>query len=177
MITNKVSAEYAGALFELSIEKGKQKDYYEDLMTISKSIKENPLFVEILVSPNVTLAQKIEVVDQTFGSLSEDVVSLVKLLCEKKRFDMFDFVCQDYEALYNEASKILPAKVRTAAPLSKVEEKRLVETLEKKSGNKVKLELEIDEKILGGMIIELDGKIIDGSLKTRLNRIKEVIDK
>lgn len=177
MITNKVSAEYAGALFELSVEKGKQKDYYDDLMTISRAIKENPLFAEILVSPNVTLSQKIEVSQQTFGSLSEDVVSLVKLLCEKKRFDLFDYVCRDYEALYNEASKILPAKVRTATPLSQEEEKRLVETLEKKSGNKVKLEIVIDEKILGGMIIELDGKIIDGSLKTRLNRIKEVIDK
>lgn len=177
MITNKVSAEYAGALFELSIENGKQKNYYDDLMTVSEAIKENPLFAEILLSPNVTLAQKKEVIDQTFGSLSEDVVSLVKLLCEKKRFGMFDFVCRDYETLYNEASKILPAKVRTATPLSKEEEKKLKQALEKRSGNKVKLDLEIDEKILGGMIIELDGKIIDGSLKTRLNRIKEVIDK
>ncbi|MGN0771530.1 MAG: ATP synthase F1 subunit delta [Christensenellales bacterium] len=177
MIINKVSAEYAGALFELSVEKGVQKQYYDDVVRIYQALKENPAFGELLTSANVTIAEKIDIVDKAFGSLNEDVVSWVKILCEKKRFDLFDFCYRDYVGMYNDANKILTAKVRTALPLSKEEKQRLTKELEKKSGHKVVLECVVDANVLGGMIIEHEGKIIDGSLKTRLNRIKEVINK
>ena len=73
------------------------------------------------------------------------------------------------------SNRVLTAKVTSAVPLSEKEEKALIEKLEKMTGNTVLLDVEVNDSILGGMIVEIDGKVIDGSLQNRLNLVKDVI--
>ena len=78
-------------------------------------------------------------------------------------------------AMYDEISKISNAKITSAVELTEEEKMSLREKLEKKIGHKILIECVVDESIIGGLIVETDGKIMDSSLKKHLKEIKDVI--
>ena len=104
-----------------------------------------------------------------------DVLSFLKILCEKKRIEEFAECAEQYMAMYDEMEKISNAKVTSAVELTEEEKASLKEKLEKKSGHKMVIDYVVDELILGGLIVEADGKIMDSSLKKHLKEIKDVI--
>ena len=79
--------------------------------------------------------------------------------------------------MFRDSKSIVAATITSVVPLTDDEKQRLVEKLEKTSGKKVAAKWEIDESILGGIVVEMDDKILDGSLKRRLHEVKEVMDK
>jgi len=108
--------------------------------------------------------------------LPEYVLSFVQLLCEHGYIKSF-FECEkEFDALYMEARRTATAKVTSATPLTDDQKARLVEKIKALCGREVLPVYEIDESILGGVIVETDGKVIDGSLKRRLHEVKDVID-
>ena len=89
----------------------------------------------------------------------------------------FDKFVEAYMMLYRQSKNISTAKVKSAVERTATEKKQLVQKLEKMSGNKVIVDYSIDKKLLGGMVVYMDDKVIDGSVKRRLQEIKEVIDR
>jgi F-type H+-transporting ATPase subunit delta len=77
--------------------------------------------------------------------------------------------------MHDEMDKISTAKVTSALELTENEKALLKEKLEKTSGHKMIIDYVIDESILGGFIVEADGKVMDASLKKHLKEIKDVI--
>ena len=73
------------------------------------------------------------------------------------------------------SERILDATVTSAVALTDEEKQRLQAALEKQSGGKVNIAYALDRELLGGLIVEIDGKILDGSVRDRLQRVKEVI--
>ena len=73
--------------------------------------------------------------------------------------------------------KISVARVVSSVPLTLEEKKRLKARLEKMSGRKVSLECSVDKSLLGGLVVEMDGKVINGSLRQRLDEMKDVMSK
>jgi F-type H+-transporting ATPase subunit delta len=78
--------------------------------------------------------------------------------------------------LYNESKSISWAHVRSAIPLTPEQKTALRLKLEKQSGRNVLLECSTDNTLLGGIVVEMDGKILDGSLRRRLQDVKEVMN-
>ena len=173
---NSVISEYAEALFLLSCEEKSEDAYYGDMLLIKKQLDENPEYVELLCSPAITKEEKADILDAAFSPfLNENIVSFLKLLCERGRIKDFSPCFEDYERLYNDSRKLIVAEVTTASPLSKSEEKRLISTLMQRYGVKVELICKIDKSILGGMIVRTKDSVMDGSLRTKIREIKDVI--
>ena len=82
-----------------------------------------------------------------------------------------------YEELHNAAVKLSTAQVTSAVPLTDQEKADLQASLEKKLGRSIRMECSVDEALLGGLVIRVDGRVIDGSLKHRLHEIKEVMNR
>lgn len=171
-----MSSEFAKALFMLASEKDSLHEYRKALELCESAFKENPRYAELLSTFAIPLEERLALIEATFGeAVPRDIVSFLKLMCEKKNIDELDVCAEHYYALYDKACKISVARVTSAAPLTEDEKKSLKERLESADGHVYTLEYIVDESILGGMIIETDGKIIDSSLKRHLKDIKDVI--
>jgi F-type H+-transporting ATPase subunit delta len=170
--------EYSKALFELASEGNNVRDYEKALDLLTDVFNKNPQYAQLLSSPGIPLAERLGTIEKAFSSnLPVEVMSFIKLLCEKGYIKYFDQCVVEYKKLLNEANKCINAKVTSAITLSDQEKTALINNLEKTSGRTVLPEWIVDASILGGLIIELDGKTVDASIKRHLKNVKDVIGK
>ena len=170
--------EYSTALFMLASETGSQKEYAGILNEIKKVFIDNPAYLDLLSSPSIPVVERLSVIDGAFGKdAPEYVLSYLKLLCEKGRIGEFIESVDEYNALLNASERVFTAKVTSAQELTLEEKDKLIQKLEKSYLGKVQAEYLVDGALLGGMIVEIDGKVMDGSLRRRLQDVKEVINK
>lgn len=173
---SQVSREYAQALFMLAMEQNSGESYEKALDKVADAFSENPEYMQFLVSPGIPIMERLAAIEEAFSnSLPREVVSFLKILCEKKHIGEFFDCVSEYKELLNEISGVSNAKVISAVELNEKEKEALKEKLEKISGHKVMLDLTVDKSILGGVIVEIDGKIIDDSLQKHLKDVKDVI--
>lgn len=171
-----ISNEYASALFSLALENGQKKEYGAALDRISDILSSEPEYLEFLASPSIPARERCEAAEKVFGEdIPEYVMSFLQLLCEKGKIRTFRECREIYAKLLAESERVCVAKVISAAELTSAEKTALTEKLCKKTGQTVTLECSVDSSIMGGVIIEIDGKVIDGSIRTRLADVKDVI--
>lgn len=171
-----ISSEYAKALFMLALEKGCSNEYKDALEIVGEAFETNPVYKDFLSTFSIPLEERLKGIEEAFkGAIPTDVLSFLKVLCENKHISEVSVCIEQYIAMHNEVSKISNARVTSALELTKEEKQTLKEKLEKKSGHNMIIEYIVDEGILGGLIVEVDGKIMDSSLKKHLKDIKDVI--
>lgn len=171
-----MSKEYGTALFMLGCEAGAQKEYAKALETVSAVFRETPEYIDFLASPNIPMSERLTAIEQAFSpSLPENVVFFLQLLCEKGRIRSFEGCVTEYNALLQASERVSTAKVVSAVDLTEDEKKRLQAKLEKMCGNSVIMDCSTDKSLMGGVVIELDGKVMDGSLRHRLHEVKDVM--
>lgn len=173
------SKEYAVALFELAEETGAEGEILNGLRFAMEVFDKTPGFTEFLSSPAVSKSLRLETISEAFGDdTPEYVSSFISLLCEKGEMGSFAECAAEYEKLYDSKYNIVYALVTSAVPLSEEEKARLSEKLAKKSKARVEIEYKTDSSLIGGIVIETDGTVFDGSIRHRLKTIKEeVMDK
>jgi F-type H+-transporting ATPase subunit delta len=175
---NKISIEYAEAIFAIAMEENKTAEYYEELRLVDGLIKESPEYLELLMSPSIEAEEKLSLIDSAFlGKLMDNTINLIKLLCERNRIELFHECFMDYERLYNASRQTAFVTVISAVELTDTERERIKASLEAKYKLSVELRCEIDKSIMGGIIIKTDDAIMDGSLFRKLQDVKEVINK
>ena len=170
--------EYAQAIFMLAQENAALEEYSQALLSVKAQFDENPLYLQFLASPNISRDERQSAVAEAFGTaVPEHVLSLLQLLIEKGRIVCFDECVTEFELLKAVAEKTVTATVTSAVELSKEQSAALQKKLEAISGKTVILENLIDRSLIGGMIVEIEGKVLDGSIKRQLSEVKEVIGK
>ena len=175
---SRIGREYAEALFALACEDGAEKEMMSALDKISDILERSPEYRELLSSPSIPAGERAELVDQAFrGKLPEHAVSFVQLLCEKRRMSDFPQCAEEYKKLLEAKNAVTEATVISAVPLSDSEIGALKAKLEKISRRTVSVNCRVDAELLGGMIVEMDGRIMDGSLRHRLRELKDVMSK
>ncbi len=178
MTMSNISMEYAKALFMLAMENDTAKSYEGALELVSGLFAENPDYIKLFSSYSIPLDERLGAIDKAFSdALPKDVLSFLKLLCEKRHIDEFFECAIEFKGMVSEISKVSYAKVTSAVELNDAEKVSLKEKLEKISGHIVELEYAIDKSILGGLVVEMDGKIMDSSLRKHLKDVKEVMNK
>lgn len=174
---NEIGKEYGAALFMLACEEGDKKGYAAALDTVRSTFTEHPQFAELLSSPGIPLNERLAVIDSTFsGALPEHVLSYLKLLCEKGRMPFFTESVEEYHALLNASEHISSVRITSAVELTDEEKQKLIKKLESMEKCSIRAEYFVDSSILGGLIVEIGGKIMDGSLRHRLHDVKEVMN-
>ena len=172
-----ITKEYATALFSLALEEKCTQEVTDALAVIMDVFRENSELTELLSSPAIPIAERIRVIDSAFSSLHEYAVSFVKLLCERGSVHSIYDIVAEYNELFKAFSRMSSATITTAVALTEEERKALKVKLEKMCAHAVVLEERVDTALIGGMIIEVDGKVIDASLRQRLGDVKDVISK
>ncbi|MGN0634410.1 MAG: ATP synthase F1 subunit delta [Oscillospiraceae bacterium] len=171
-----VFKEYAEAIYSLAAETHSEDEYLYGMRLINRALKKNPEYAVILDAPSISKSERLSLIDKTFSNdVCEHVLSLLKILCEKGLVGNFGEVYDEFAYMYLYFASAARAKVISAVPLNTTEKKELHSKLEKLSGRVVSVRYEVDPEILGGVIVEIEERIIDGSLRKKLKEIKEVI--
>lgn len=175
-MTTELSREYAEALFALAAERDQTKEYLEALDTAATLLADNPDYVELLSCPAISKDERDGLLEQTFGQiLPEQVLAFIQLLCAHGRIRSLSDCIAEYRLLYQTAVAMSTAEVVSAVPLTESEKAKLADTLSARFGRTVTLTCTVDESLLGGMVVRVDGKVLDGSLRSRLHAVKEVM--
>lgn len=171
-----ISKEYAAALFALAREGGTEREFSAALALIDRALTAQPEYGLLLSSPNIPLRERLGLLDQAFGEqVPEYVLSFTKILCEKGHIRQFSACVEEYENLHRAVSEVSAARIVSAVELTEEEKAALMKKLTALSGHTVEPRYEIDGSILGGVVIYMDDRVIDGSLKHKFREIKEVI--
>lgn len=169
--------EYSEALFMLARECGEEGVLLDELEKIKGIFEENPEYMDFLSCPSIPNTERTDAIGEAFCGFSEHAVSFLCILCERNRIRDYADCVKEYKRLYDALSNSKTATVYSGVELSMEQKKALTEKLEKKYGCVISLDCRIDTSILGGLVIELDGKILDGSVKSQLHQLKDVISR
>ena len=162
----------------LACETGEKENYSEALKRVEKLFLESPEYPIFLSSPSIPMSERLSAIDCAFGGkIPEHVVSFLMLLCEKGRMECFCEAAKEYSALLDASKRVLNARVTSAAELTEAEKEKLKNKLETIHKGEVRIEYLIDTALIGGLVVEVDGKIMDGSLRQRLREVKDVINR
>ena len=169
-----IANRYAEALFELSEEENTTKEIHNELKNILDILKNNKDLDNVLKSPLVAKDEKIQLIEVLFNNkINNNLKNFLKLLVEKGRISSLKSIELTFKELLNEKHNIIEGTVISAIALNNEKIKKLEEKLSKKYNKNVTLENKVDEGILGGVLIRLGNTQIDGSVKTRLDNIKD----
>ena len=164
--------EYAKALFMLAEEEDSCEATLLDLRAVIAAINKNESYLELLDTPALSKEEKLSLIDEAFSSVSVSVVNFIKIICEKRSTRLLPNVLKEYEALYDEKFGILRVEAISARPMTDVQIAALREKLEKEKQKTVVLTNTVNPEILGGLKLRFSGVQLDGSLKTRLDKIE-----
>lgn len=169
--------EYAEALYALAMETNQEKPYLDALRLVQSVLDEETEFVTFLSAPSVPMDVRVAALEEVFGTtVAEHVLSFVQILCSHGRIGDLSDCIEEYHRLYQTAMAMSTAYVTSAVALTEEQKTRLVEKLATRFGRKVRLECTVDEHLLGGISVRLDDVVLDGSLRHRLQEVKDVIE-
>ena len=175
MIEESLATGYAQALFEVASQRGGADDIENDLEGIKKLLETNREFRDILYHPSITKTDKKDIINKTIGRQcsSKWVRNLLYILIDKRREKILDFLPDVFKGVAGQIRGVVSVKVQTAFPLTGTRRVKLKENIEKLTKKKVELETEVNKEIIGGMIIRIENKIIDGSITNHLKNLKK----
>lgn len=171
------SKEYAIALFNLAKESSIEAELSENLELLKEIFESTPEYAAFLSAPSIPKRERLDTIQNAFGKhLHEYALSFLSLLCEQGNIDILSECVDEYDALYSASNRVSHAVAVSAVELTAEEKKKLLGKLEKLSGNRVDIEYRIDNGLLGGVVVDMDGMRLDGSLRRQLKNIREVMD-
>ena len=169
-----VAYKYARALFEASEEEGSLDRVGLDLAGLGKLEETDPAYLRFLVSPRMLTEHKLEFLRAVFGSrVAPMTLHFLELLIEKKRIDILPDIVNAFDKLMEEHRSVLRAQVYSAVALTPDAERRLKSGLDRLTGKNIMLEKRIDPHVLGGLVVHLGTRILDGSLRNGLRILSE----
>jgi len=171
-----VSKRYALALFNAaeSAGEGMTEQIQKELNFISDLWEKNSELRAFFEAPQISAEDKEKMLQLTFrGKISELLFQFLLFILSKGRMEQISGISTDYDKLLKEKEGLVEAQVITASPLDEGLSVSLKEKMEKKTGKKVSLIFKLDPGIIGGIRVIVGNQIIDKSIRTELDKLRE----
>lgn len=179
-IISGIAGRYASALFELSQESSKteQRAISQSIAKLDKLFTTGDRFARLLASPVVSADEQIKAMSAIMkkAGIGGTVANFASLVVNNRRAFVLQSICKAFMALEAKARGEITAEVVSAEKLSPTHEKALKTQLKKKFGKDIRIDAQIDASILGGLIVKVGSQMIDGSLRHKLNSLKQAMN-
>lgn len=172
MSDSRAAVRYAKATLDLAIEKKVDVALEKDMRLVVTAIAENGELKDVLGSPVISGEVKKSILSDVFKGIHELGKGLIELLVDKKRIALLSEVASQYIRLHEEFKGERVAYVTTAVPLTKSVEEKLLKKVEQITGEKVTLENQVDENIVGGFVLRVGDLQYNASIANKLEKIK-----
>ncbi|MEE1356473.1 MAG: ATP synthase F1 subunit delta [Clostridia bacterium] len=175
---SEITKEYGCALYDIAQELGEEEKYLSQIRQLDALLSAYPEYVRLLSVPNITVAERISMIDESFGGRCEEYIcSFLKIMIERGYARELRGCFAEFEKLYYERHGILKAYVQSAVSLTDEQCEALREKLQSYSKKSVELSTKVVPSLIGGIRVELDGKLLEGSVRAGLDRLRSDIDK
>ena len=167
---------YALALYQVGEEKNKVEEYLRDLRNICDLIDNNQDFYQVIKHPQIsTQKKKIAFTNIFKGKIDDELLSFLLILIEKDRILYLREKLNEMEKIHLEKNNTLSATVKTAVPMLDSEIAALKSKLEEKYNKNIIINPEVDRNILGGVYVRVGNDVIDNTVKSKLNEMKDIM--
>jgi F-type H+-transporting ATPase subunit delta len=163
---------YSDALLELAFEKGAHAEVLAELRDFVALLAKEPEFDAFLGTPSIRPNTKKAVLESVFGGqVSEITMNFLKVIVDRRRQDVLQLMVRTFENGYHDRMGEVVVGVNSAVSLSDAQRSKLLSLLKSKLEKEIVLEERVDTRLLGGLVIRVGDRRIDGSLKSRLESV------
>ena len=179
-ISSGIAKRYATAIFELAKEDSALGALEKDVETLDSALGDSSDFRSLIASPVYSRADQVRAVTALASrmELSQTVSGALGLMASKRRLFVLPQMLSALRALIADEKGEVTAEVTAARALSDEQQSDLVRTLKDRIGKDVKLELAVDDALIGGLVVKVGSRMIDTSIRSKLaalqNAMKEV---
>ncbi len=163
---------YGQAIFELARDQGETGEWGDDLAMVAE-VFQDPEFAELLKQANVSAEDKRQAVETVLAGVRPLVRNMVHLLVSRGLVDTIADACEEYGVLLDQHRGRQRVEVTTAVALSPEETGRITDFVASLVQREVVVTSRVDEDILGGLVIQIGDRLLDGSTRARLNTLRE----
>lgn len=171
-ITRSTARRYAEAAFEIAL-RDDTMDAWRDALALADERLTSTEVLRLLANPSVPTASRVSVLDQILaGDVGGAPRNLLALMVRRGRFELLPDVIREFTRLYRRREGIVEATVTSATELDAGEVKALHERLVSITGSQIELQHHVDPELLGGVQVRVGDRLIDGSVRGRLERLR-----
>lgn len=169
-----VARVYSEALFEFALEADKIDSIMEDFQLVRDSFVTTKEFFELYQSPKLSTEERKAIINEVFrDGISTELKNFLSILLDKQRAGSVLDIHEAFMKRVDVHKGIVEATVKSAAPLGDRIEKELTRKLEEMTHREIRLRTLVDPELIGGLYIKVGDQVLDGSMKNRLEHIKE----
>ncbi|MDB5230009.1 MAG: atpH [Chitinophagaceae bacterium] len=171
----RLAGRYAKSLLDLATERGQVEVVYKDMQYVQAVCAASKEFITVLKSPVFNSDKKVGIINAVLGNNISDLTrAFITLLVTKGREMNFAEMADAFIDQYNTVKGIHKVKLTTATEVSESVKEAIVSKVKQEAGfDSVELETKVDEKLIGGFVLEFDNKLVDASISKDLNEIRK----
>lgn len=167
---------YAEALFRIVQAEGELDRVEDELFRFGKLLEQNHELKQALSDQGIDKAQREKVLDELLADkVSPHTLGLLSFIVAQGRARQLPQILEQLSQLAADARQSVIAEVRTAVPLDDAQQAELAKSLSHATNKKVTVKVIVDPSILGGVVAKVGDTVIDGSIKRRLDQLKEQV--
>lgn len=166
---------YAEALFDVAKERGKLDPIRDELAQFADAVDSNRELQVFFFSPYFSSVEKVEGLKRAVSGADSELVNFLDLLIEKGRMTEVFRIRREFEELWKRENRQLEVTVTSAVELDSAVVARVGEEIERQTGQKVDLASDVDEDILGGIVLQVGNMVLDASIRSRLEKLRKSV--
>lgn len=176
MISHSNLKQYVKALFDVTHQENLDDQVILDLETVLKKINSDQNLRENLKDPSKNFQQKKEILKKIFADfISHYTYNFLYLLLKKNNINLLSHAIYHFKKEARRKKGIIEVSVISAVKLNDQTKQIISQKITQKTGKKINLRLKIQPEILGGLIIQTDDRLIDASIKGRVDKLRQKI--
>lgn len=175
MKISRISRKYARALFDVLKASGKTRESLTQLESVASVLeRDQPELRTVLSHPRVPPGQKAALVEKVFGKhVSRETMQLLQLLARRGRFPALPGIVSVLDAMVLDAEGKARAIVTSAVPLDDEQKQDVLHRLGTMTGRWIDLTLKVDPRLVGGIVVQVGDRLVNGSVKYQLEQLRE----
>jgi F-type H+-transporting ATPase subunit delta len=172
-----IARVYSEAVFGVAKEAGKLDEVREQLGQFADALADNRDLQVFFFSPYFSSTEKREGISRAISGAEPELVNFLELLAERHRMPAIFRIRDRFEELWAEENKQLEVELISAVELDPELVKRVGEEIGRRTGRKVELSSEVDEGVLGGLVLRVGNKVLDASIRSKLEKLRREVAK
>ena len=175
MSTETIARRYSVALADAVIQSGETDTVKKELAAWSDLLRDNADLQTVFGTPAITHANKEKVLDGLLAKVrpSKTTSNFLRILLQNGRLTEISDINDRFAAVLEERSGVISAQITSARELPENERAEFEKNLERITGKKVNIAFAIDKDIIGGVVTRIGSTVFDGSVRTKLDNLKE----
>ena len=170
-----IARVYADSLFEVAKEQGKLDRIRDQLAELADAVAESRDLQVFFFSPYFSSAEKRDGIERAITGADAELVNFLELLAERHRMPAIFRIRKQFEDLWDAENRLLDVTVTSAVELDPEIVKRVGAEIERQTDQKVDLAAEVDEGIIGGLVLRVGNMVMDASVRSKLERLRREV--